>query len=98
MADAEQDAVFEGTEEEVGAAGKIQAMHRGKQARAEIEAEKKSIARIQAMTRGKAARKAMAVSKEDGPAAAEEVDAAKALLSDGETGAADSLFGVVTLE
>eukprot|EP01051_Picozoa_sp_SAG22_P037003 SAG22_NODE_18231_length_290_cov_1.827225_1_plen_96_part_11 len=93
----EPDAVFEGTEEEVAASQKIQAMHRGKQARAEVAAEKKQIAKIQAMTRGKAARKAMAVSKESGgaPAAAEEVDAAKALLSEGETGAADSLFAAL---
>ena len=54
----EEDAVFEGTEEEMGAAAKIQAMHRGKLARAELDADKAAITKIQSIQRGKQSRRA----------------------------------------
>ena len=50
--------MFEGTDEEVAAAAKIQAMHRGKNARAELDKDKAAITRIQAMQRGKTTRRA----------------------------------------
>ena len=59
VAEEEVDAVFEGTDEEVGAAAKIQAMHRGKKTRADMQTKKEMEAasvKIQANFRGKIVR------------------------------------------
>ena len=74
-AEAEADAVFEGTEDEVAAATRIQAIQRGKEARKDMEDQQAAAVKIQAIQRGKQSRRGAAA--DDGPTE-EEVAAAKA--------------------
>ena len=60
----EADTVFEGTEEEIAAAAKIQSLHRGKIARQDLEDQKAAAVKIQAIQRGKKTRKSAATAKE----------------------------------
>ena len=50
---------FAGTEDEVAAASKIQAMNRGKLARKELQEQSDAATKMQAVQRGKAARKSI---------------------------------------
>ena len=68
---AEEDAVFEGTEDEVAAASKIQAMNRGKLARKELQEQSDAATKMQAVQRGKAARKSIGGAEAGEPATAD---------------------------
>ena len=62
---------FAGTEDEVAAASKIQAMNRGKLARKELQEQSDAATKMQAVQRGKAARKSIGGAEAGEPATAD---------------------------